>query len=757
MHPMKKRWLAAILAAALLLSMVGCAKTQTDPTANSNPSTGSTTLPGEITIPTVPEETDPSDATLPTDPQPSTEPSEPVEPTEPETPTEPVEPTEPEEPSGGNTSGGNTSGGNTSGGNTSSGNTYTQATLNHVTVHDPSIVKDPATGMYYIFGSHMAWAKSKDLMNWTIFTNNINRDYRTLFAAEAAWAAKASSSYDVSGNLWAPDVIWNEDMGKWCMYMSVNGPKWNSTICLLTADKLDGDWTYVGPVIQSGMSNGFGVTFDYTLVTGETTPASRYALRNNNPTWEPHAIDPCVTYDAEGNLWLCYGSWSGGIGMIRLDNKTGLRDYTTTYDYVSSVSDPYCGYKLSGGNQRSGEAPYIQRIGDYYYLFVTYGGLVANGGYNMRVFRSKNIYGPYTDRTGHDPRYPFNSGDPGSNRTGMINDVVGNRVMSYYKWSFMSQGYCAQGHNSAFVDSDGRAYIVYHTRFSNSGEGHQVRVHQVFVNEDGWLVTAPFEYAGEKLSASGYTAKEVEGVYEVLFHVGTDYENKECVTGENLQFNADGTITGDRSGTWKWSSKGSPYVTLTMGSVTYKGVFLEQKLEDRKDGALCFTVMGSDEIAVWGYKTQLTEVPGIPDNADSETLTGTEWWTANQVGKDYVLSGDGTLTLLVECQATNNGYGAFNVELVENGKYITTGSDQNAWYAGATGDAISGVASTFNSTIGVGLYTVTITRSGKTFTVTYYDAGGNVYAKYVAANTDLGTDVSIHVIAQVGTYKVAKK
>ncbi len=738
MNQRSKRILAALLAVMMLLSMAACGKSEEDPTgtgASTSQGTtapGGTTLPGQITIPTDstdPTETEPGETVAPTVPEDPTDPK-PTDPkpTEPK-PTEP-KPTEPD----------------------------VQATLNHVTVHDPSIVKDPNTGTYYIFGSHMAWAKSDDLMNWTTFTNNINRDYRTIFAAEAAWASKADSNYDVSGNLWAPDVIWNKAMGKWCMYMSVNGPKWNSTICLLTADRLDGNWTYVGPVIQSGMSNGFGMTFDYQKVTGESTVSDRYALRKNNPTWEPHAIDPCVTYDAEGNLWMCYGSWSGGIGMIRLDNKTGLRDYNTKYEYVSSVSDPYCGYKLSGGNHRSGEAPYIERIGNYYYLYVTYGGLTANGGYNMRVFRSENIYGPYKDLTNHDPRYPMVSGDPGSAYTGMTNDRVGNRLMTYYKWSYMSQGYCAQGHNSSFVDDDGRAYVIYHTRFSNSGEMHQVRVHQVFVNEDGWLVTAPFEYAGEKLSASGYTAKEVEGTYEVLFHTGTDYENKECVTGEYLQFKADGTVSGDRAGTWKWSSKGSPYVTLTLGSTTYKGVFLEQKLEDKTEKALCFTVLGSDEVAVWGYKTQEKVVPSIPADAPIEILTGTEWWTGNQTGQNYVLSGNGTLTLLVECMATNNGYAAFNVELVESDKYITTGSDRNAWYAGtAAGDAITGVASTFNSTVAAGVYQITVTRSGQTFTVTYYDQYGNVYAKYVAANTNLGNDVNIHIIAQVGTYKVAKK
>ena len=51
-----------------------------------------------------------------------------------------------------------------------------------------------------------------------------------------------------------------------------------------------------------------------------------------------------------------YGSWSGGIYIIKIDPSTGLRDKNTTYKYDKNVSDPYMGYKLTGGNQKSGEA-----------------------------------------------------------------------------------------------------------------------------------------------------------------------------------------------------------------------------------------------------------------------------------------------------------------------------------------------------------------------------------------------------------------
>ena len=494
---------------------------------------------------------------------------------------------------------------------------------NRVSVHDPSIIKDTKTGTYYIFGSHMAWAKSTDLINWTPFTNNINRDFRTIFKAEAEWAAKADANYDVSGNLWAPDVIWNEAMGKWCMYMSVNGPRWNSTICLLTADSLDGNWTYVGPVIQSGMTNGFGVTFDYTKVTGETTVNSRYTdrIRNNTPLYEPHAIDPCVTYDDEGNLWMSYGSWSGGIGMIQLDKETGLRDYNVKYTLdETTLTDPYTGYKIAGGNQRSGEASYIEKIGDYYYLFMSYGGLVANGGYSMRIFRSENINGPYVDASGDYARYKLFDNVIGSTGAGDTNGTVGVKLFTYYQWPYMKYGQVAQGHNSAFVDEDGKAYVVYHTRTNDGTEGHSVKVHQLFVNEEGWLVAAPYEYTGETLSKKPYTTDEMTGTYEVLFHKQSiNYQGLECVTAQKVTLNADGTVSGDYTGTWT-ADADSANVTMVLNNVTYRGMFVEQYLEDTTYKTLCFTMLGDNEVEFWGSK-YLTGKPAVDMSISAGIVT----------------------------------------------------------------------------------------------------------------------------------------
>ncbi len=501
--------------------------------------------------------------------------------------------------------------------------------FDYVTVHDPSVVigyqqggvisgeySADATKVYYIFGSHRAWAYSYDLQNWTTFSNNLNSSYASILAGPAEWSANGSTNYDVSGNMWAPDIIWNTQMQKWCLYMSVNGDYWYSSIVLLTANSLDGDWTYVGPVVYSGFTNQTEAaeTDFYDVVSASEPFPSRYNLnRNGVHTYGQNAIDPGLIYDEEGNLWMAYGSWFGGIYMLRLDAATGLRDYSYTYattdgTAVGATSDEYQGLKIAGGNHASGEGAYIQNINGTYYLFMTNGGLVARGGYNMRVFASENVTGPYVDMTGQDARYSASNTGAGS-----INGTVGLRLMSYYQYGWMDDGFTAQGHNSAIVDDDGKSFLVYHTRFNDGTEGHQVRVHQLFQTKNGYLAAAPFEYSGETLATDPYEADEIVGRYGILYHgTGTDYANLECVEEEEIVLNANGTVSGAYVGGWSQEADG-PYITLTLNNVTFQGVLLNQKMEGLNYAPLGFTAVGND-VSVFGYQMAGEGKP-FPDDA----------------------------------------------------------------------------------------------------------------------------------------------
>ncbi len=519
--------------------------------------------------------------------------------------------------------------------NTLYANTFTGATPSRVSVHDPSVVigyeatdgkvyPTDATGrkkVYCIFGSHMAWAKSYDLQNWTEFTNNIKTNYATIFATDASYSAHGSKTYDVSGNLWAPDVIYNEAMGKWCMYMSVNGDSFFSSIVLLTAESLTGDWTRVGTVVYSlGNKNTYTSETDVADYTSSTDRYYWYRNSVSNHTYGTNAIDPCVTYDENGDLWMSYGSWFGGLYLIKLDKTTGLRDKTYTYETNYELadgattgkmnvnwatSDEYQGIKIAGGNHCSGEASYIEYHDGRYWLFVTYGALNAKGGYNMRVFSSDKITGPYTDISGDDARYSL-TGTNGSKNAGQTNKSVGTRLMSYYRWGFMDYGYAAQGHNSAVVDTDGKMYLVYHTRFDDGTEGHQVRVHQLFTFSDGRIMCAPFEYRGETLGTTGFATSDIAGYYGIIRHGnGTDYANLVCAQEEVICLNADGTVSGAYTGTWS-ASTSEPTITVALKvnntTETYTGVLLNQTIEETNATTLCFTSVDKYDKSLWGYK-----------------------------------------------------------------------------------------------------------------------------------------------------------
>ena len=91
---------------------------------------------------------------------------------------------------------------------------------------------------------------------------------------------------------------------------------------------------------------------------------------------------------------------------VKLNNSTGLRDYSYTYQTKTNYSDKYFGTRISGGYGTTGEGSYIvfDKSAGYYYLYESYCGLDATdnfSGYNIRLFRSKNITGPYVDARGN--------------------------------------------------------------------------------------------------------------------------------------------------------------------------------------------------------------------------------------------------------------------------------------------------------------------------------------------------------------------
>jgi len=457
-----------------------------------------------------------------------------------------------------------------------------------VSVHDPSIVK--SGNKYYIFGSHMDAAYTTDLWTFTkLYTgvNENNKMFTNLFSKSNYSAFNFVGKNSEGGySVWAADIMYNKKMRKWVQYFCTSSTYIKSSLCYALADKVEGPYTYQSCFIHSGMDSGSVGKTNLRAITG-TEDKNRYYPNNkyNNRVY-PNAIDPNAFYDFNGKLWLAYGSWSGGIYILELDESTGLPKHNISN---GNNVDKYYGKKLAGGGHQSIEGPYIlpyKAVG-YYYLFVSYGTLTSNGGYQIRLFRSKNPDGPYTDVAGKE----FMSG---------TNSNYGIKIMGNYGIPGREQAYMAPGHNSVLIDDNGKILLCYHTRFNDGQEYHEPRIHQMFLTKEGWLTAAPYAYTGETISKTGYSMNDMVGTYKFLFHfhnkVNGDISNNYTIT-----LNKDFTVTGRYTGSWSYT-KGTNYMTIKIGNITYSGVFVRQLDEAKSATVTAFTAIGGNNDSVWGVR-----------------------------------------------------------------------------------------------------------------------------------------------------------
>ena len=434
-----------------------------------------------------------------------------------------------------------------------------------VSVHDPSIIKAD-DGYFYIFGSHMAAARSLDLINW----ESISRDAQAgcTLVENVQEEMKEALAWARTNTFWAPDVCQLADGRYYYYYCACEGSSPLSALGLAVSDRPEGPYEDLGVFLKSGMA-GY------------------------NANYFPNVVDPHTFFDKEGKLWMVYGSYSGGIFILEMDSATGF-----------PVEGQGYGKKLLGNNHARIEGPYIlySPDTDYYYLFLSFGGLNANDGYNIRVCRSRNPDGPYEDALGQDMIKC--GGRPGT----FFNDAdyvgYGVKLMGGYKFAASatdknktSVAYRSPGHNSAYYDEEtGRYFLIFHTRFANAGEMHSVRVHQMYMNEDGWPVVSPLRYAGE--SPVAVPEEKQGGLYKLLMHE-RDINGREHVSKEATLLD-DGTVEGAYSGSW--SCQDGRNLTITLDGVTYRGVMHTAADAGQGSWSTCVSALDDTGAALWGVR-----------------------------------------------------------------------------------------------------------------------------------------------------------
>ena len=456
---------------------------------------------------------------------------------------------------------------------------YAPVTFQNASVHDPSVIR--AGGSYYVFGSHLASAKSTDLMNWTQITSSVSATNKLFLngASNVFTELAETFSWAQTNTLWAPDVVRLADGRYYMYYNACKGDSPRSALGVAVADKIEGPYVNKGIILKSGMWGQ--ASYDGTIYD---------ALKH------PNTVDPNVFFDNGGRLWMVYGSYSGGIFIMQMNPATGMPLPGQGY-----------GKRLMGGNHSRIEGAYVMYspVTQYYYLFTSFGGLDAAGGYNMRVARSVAPDGPYFDAQGvnmanvkADPAKPlFDDASIAPYGVKIMGNFLFERKIGE-TGTGIGTGYVSAGHNSAYYDAASRKhFLIFHSRFPERGEQHEIRVHQMFMNADGWPVVAPYRNTNETLAAvpRGF----VFGDYMFVNHgkdISATIKKSRLVT-----LNPNGTISGAVTGSWALVGSNQAEINLA-GSPPFKGVFLNQWDETSGSYVMTFTATSREGVSIMGSR-----------------------------------------------------------------------------------------------------------------------------------------------------------
>lgn len=300
-----------------------------------------------------------------------------------------------------------------------------------IPVHDPVMIQQDSTYYLYATGWGISVWSSPDRKNW--------ERREPVFRDPPPWADTVVP--DFRNHLWAPDISFRN--GKYYLYYSVSSFGSNrSAIGVATNTTLNPDapgyrWVDHGPVVQS--------------VPGRDL-------------W--NAIDPNLTFDEDGTPWLSFGSYWRGLKIVKLnETMTAIARDPQRWHTIAArhrywkLPDRYAGDTENGDI----EAPFIFKKAPYYYLFASWDRCCAgeNSTYKIVVGRSKQITGPYYDRSGKE--MTFGGGTLVAKGTG--------------KWA-------AVGHPAAYSWDD-KDYLVFHG-YDRSDEGRSKLIIEPIRWEDGW-------------------------------------------------------------------------------------------------------------------------------------------------------------------------------------------------------------------------------------------------------------------------------
>ncbi|WP_323960366.1 family 43 glycosylhydrolase [Arthrobacter sp. JZ12] len=246
-------------------------------------------------------------------------------------------------------------------------------------IHDPALIIDD-DGTWYVYSTGLINRENGGTIQiWSSHDEGTTWEYTgTVWDQIPAWIDEHFSDGELPGNLWAPEIY--EHDGTYYLYYSASRFGGSNSLTALatntTLDPNDPDYEWV----------------DQGLVV--SSPAT--GLDPNNPGKTFNAIDAGIVEGEDGKPYMAIGSFWYGIFLVPIEWPSG-KPVENWQSQTVNIAD-----RFMPGNPI--EAPYITKMGDYYYLFVSFDSCCRGGDstYKIAVGRSKSVKGPYLDKDGRD-------------------------------------------------------------------------------------------------------------------------------------------------------------------------------------------------------------------------------------------------------------------------------------------------------------------------------------------------------------------
>lgn len=288
---------------------------------------------------------------------------------------------------------------------------------------DPSLLRDRTTSptVWYMYCTmDPVSRKERDGKGWKFRMMPLYRsvDLVNWYFVRDTFDTRPAGLAGPKAGLWAPEPVYQN--GSYYLYFTVTdvadahspekGCESDSGIAVATSASPSGPWTPARELVVPPRRAGAGCNFHWTF-------------------------DPDVVEDAQGDRFLYYGSYGGGIYVQRLA-RDGLK---TEGDAVRIAAD------------KRYEGAEVVRHGGYWYLFASSTDCCRGPltGYALYVGRARSPEGPFLDRQGNDMAASRVGGTP-------LLQQNGNR-------------WIGAGHNSVFQDPAGQWWTFYHAIDRNQG------------------------------------------------------------------------------------------------------------------------------------------------------------------------------------------------------------------------------------------------------------------------------------------------